>query len=31
MKVVKLTVLPLPVANDIPSRLWPFAKYDSTD
>lgn len=27
----RLTVLPLPVASDIPSRLWPFAKYDNTD
>ena len=26
-----LTVLPLPVARDIPSLLWPLCMYESTD
>jgi hypothetical protein len=27
----KPTVLPLPVARDIPRRLWPLSRYDKTD
>lgn len=26
-----LAVLPLPVARDTPSRLWPWCMYESTD
>lgn len=29
--VFRYTVLPLPVARDIPRRLWPFSRYDRTD
>ena len=31
MRCVKMTVFPLPVARDTPSRLCPLSRYDSTD